>query len=241
MTTPLQTTKADEIATALEEAIAAGSIPPGTVLRQDELSRRYQVSRTPVREALRRLAALGLASAEPNRGVRVHAMDRAEWRDAYLVRAELEGLAAELAAPRFTEDDLAELIEVEKRFARCGTELRGDLSEDRREAVVFDWLQANHEFHDVILRASGSAFVARLARAVRRTFSGRSMWSPDSEIDRLYRQRKLIRDHLHVLVHYGRRLMAPDPERRLEIRASSLWREALAFLDPVLRQKGIVQ
>jgi hypothetical protein len=61
------------------------------------------------------------------------------------------------------------------------------------------------------------------------------------EIDRLYRQRKLIRDHLHVLVHYGRRLMAPDPERRLEIRASSLWREALAFLDPVLRQKGIVQ
>ena len=61
------------------------------------------------------------------------------------------------------------------------------------------------------------------------------------EIDRLYRQRKLIRDHLHVLVHYGKRLMAPDPERRLECRASSLWREALAFLDPVLREKGIVR
>lgn len=61
------------------------------------------------------------------------------------------------------------------------------------------------------------------------------------EIDRLYRQRKLIRDHLHVLVHYGKRLMAPDPERRLESRASSLWREALAFLDPVLREKGIVR
>ena len=60
-------------------------------------------------------------------------------------------------------------------------------------------------------------------------------------VDRLYRQRKLIRDHLHVLVHYGRRLMAPDPERRLEMRASDLWREALAFLDPVLREKGIVQ
>jgi hypothetical protein len=61
------------------------------------------------------------------------------------------------------------------------------------------------------------------------------------EVDRLYRQRKLIRDHLHVLVHYGRRLLAPDPERRLESRASSLWHEALAFLDPVLREKGIVQ
>jgi hypothetical protein len=60
-------------------------------------------------------------------------------------------------------------------------------------------------------------------------------------IDRLYRQRRLIRDHLHVLVHYGRRLMAPDPERRLEARASGLWREALACIDPILREKGIVQ
>lgn len=59
-------------------------------------------------------------------------------------------------------------------------------------------------------------------------------------VDRLYRQRKLIRDHLHVLVHYGRRLMAPDPDRRLEARASGLWREALDFLDPILREKGIV-
>jgi hypothetical protein len=59
-------------------------------------------------------------------------------------------------------------------------------------------------------------------------------------VDRLYRQRKLVRDHLHVLVHYGKRLMAPDPDRRLEVRAATLWREALAFLDPVLREKGIV-
>jgi DNA-binding GntR family transcriptional regulator len=214
MTTPLQTTKADEIATALEEAIAAGSIPPGTVLRQDELSRRYQVSRTPVREALRRLAALGLASAEPNRGVRVHAMDREEWRDAYLVRAELEGLAAELAAPRITEDDLAELVAAERRFDRCSQELRGDLSGDAREGVVFDWLQANHEFHDVILRASGSAFVARLARAVRRTFSGRSMWRPDSEIDRLYRrmqaQHAAIREALTARSPQGARALSAE-------------------------------
>ncbi|WP_029009097.1 hypothetical protein [Azospirillum halopraeferens] len=60
-------------------------------------------------------------------------------------------------------------------------------------------------------------------------------------VDRLYRQRRLVRDHLHVLVHYGRRLMAPDPARRLEQRASTLWREAFACLSPVLRDKGIVQ
>ena len=60
-------------------------------------------------------------------------------------------------------------------------------------------------------------------------------------VDRLYRQRRLIRDHLCVLVHYGRRLMAPDPGRRLEQRASTLWREALDQIGPALRTKGIVQ
>ena len=50
----------------------------------------------------------------------------------------------------------------------------------------------------------------------------------------------LLRDHLAVLVHYGRRLMAPDPSRRLEMRASSLWDEAFSALAPALRTKGIV-
>lgn len=59
-------------------------------------------------------------------------------------------------------------------------------------------------------------------------------------VDRLYRQRRLFREHLAVLVHYGRRLMAPDPQRRAEARACGLWREALDRLDPVLRGKGIV-
>jgi len=60
-------------------------------------------------------------------------------------------------------------------------------------------------------------------------------------VDRLYRQRRLVRDHLCVLVHYGRRLMAPDPERGREARASTLWSEALALIGPALRTKGIVQ
>ena len=60
-------------------------------------------------------------------------------------------------------------------------------------------------------------------------------------VDRLYRQRRLLRDHLMVLVHYGRRLMAPDPERGREARASTLWSEALALIGPALRTKGIVQ
>ena len=55
------------------------------MLRQEQLSERFQVSRTPVREALRRLAALGLVSFEPNRGVRVRTLSRAELHEAFLV------------------------------------------------------------------------------------------------------------------------------------------------------------
>src|SRR3989440_12330811 len=104
-------TKADDLALALEEAIVAGEIAPGTVLRQEQLSEQFQVSRTPIREALRRLAALGLVDFVPNRGVRVRTLSREELHEAFLVRAELEGLATELAATRMTEQDLEELEE----------------------------------------------------------------------------------------------------------------------------------
>lgn len=60
-------------------------------------------------------------------------------------------------------------------------------------------------------------------------------------MDRLYRQRRLMMDHLLVLRHYGRRMMPPDPNRVKEIRASKLWGEALERLESVFINKGIVQ
>src|SRR6188472_2773027 len=109
-------TKADDIAGVLEDEIVGGAIPPGTVLRQEMLSERFEVSRTPVREALRRLAALGLVSFEPNRGVRVRSISADELHEAFLVRAELEALATEVATPKMTPDDLAEMDRIERRF-----------------------------------------------------------------------------------------------------------------------------
>ena len=110
-------TKADDIALALEEAIVSGEIPPGSVLRQEHLSEQFAVSRTPVREALRRLAALGLVSFEPNRGVRVRMLARDELREAFLARAELESLATEIATPKMTDADFEALEDAERRFS----------------------------------------------------------------------------------------------------------------------------
>ena len=60
------------------------------------------------------------------------------------------------------------------------------------------------------------------------------------EVDRLYRSRLLLRDHLHVLVHYGRRQEAPDAQRPREARAAHIWQEAFQHIGPVLSRKGII-
>jgi len=59
-------------------------------------------------------------------------------------------------------------------------------------------------------------------------------------VDRLYRNRRLVMDHLLVLRHYGKRQVPPDPRRVKEVRAFSLWKEALERIEPVLVRKGIV-
>src|SRR2546430_12879184 len=102
----LDTTKADDIALVIEEAIVAGELAPGTVLRQEQLSEQFSVSRTPVREALRRLAALGLVSFVPHPGVRVRAISRDQLHQALLVRAGLEALPTEVAAEPMQPEEL---------------------------------------------------------------------------------------------------------------------------------------
>ena len=190
-------TKADEIALALEDAIISGELAPGTVLRQEKLSERFGVSRTPVREALRRLAATGLVSFEPNRGVRVRTISREELREAFLVRAELEALVTELAVPRFDEARLLALRAAEADFARLTVELldrrRG---EEERTRLTGEWVRANYRFHDVIYEAAAVPFVERVAKNARRTFLSR--WRPGGpEIDDLYEQN--VHQHRAIL------------------------------------------
>jgi len=183
----LDTTKADDIALVIEEAIVSGELAPGTVLRQEQLSEQFNVSRTPIREALRRLAALGLVSFVPNRGVRVRTLSGDELEEAFLVRAELEGLATEIATPKFTPENIAELDEAEKRFAAISQELRSREPGDERRTIMGDWVRANHAFHDVIYRVAGLPLVEQLAKSARRTFSGPAVWAPgDHSIDGLY-------------------------------------------------------
>jgi DNA-binding GntR family transcriptional regulator len=208
-------TKADEIALALEEAIVAGELEPGSVLRQEQVSATYSVSRTPVREALRRLAALGLVSFEANRGFRVRTLSREEVWEAFLLRAELESLVTGIAADKLTKTDLDELEQAEKRFARLARALRAREPGDDRRSLTAEWMKANHGFHDVIYRIADMPYIEQVAKAARRTFSGPAVWAPgDETIDELYllneRQHRAIQDALAAGSPEGARALARE-------------------------------
>ena len=208
-------TKADEIALALEEAIVSGELLPGSVLRQEQVSAQYAVSRTPVREALRRLAALGLVSFEANRGFRVRTLSRSEMWEAFLLRAELESLATAVAAERFTETDLAELEDAEGRFSTLTRALRAREPGADRRSLTVEWMRANHGFHDVIYRVADLPYVEQVAKSARRTFSGPAVWAPgDETIDVLYlaneRQHAAIRAALAAGSIEGARELARE-------------------------------
>ncbi|MFN8185513.1 MAG: GntR family transcriptional regulator [Gaiellales bacterium] len=208
-------TKADEIAFAIEEDIVSGQLEPGSVLRQEQLSERFAVSRTPIREALRRLAALGLVSFEPNKGVRVRMLSREELREAFLVRAELESLATELAVPNMTAEDLAELDAAEARFSALTLELRRKTREGEHDAtLISEWARANHAFHDVIYAAANVPYIERLAKSARRTFLGQTVWAAGLDIDELYArndlQHRAIREAIAAGSQSGARTLARE-------------------------------
>ena len=167
-----------------------------------------------MREALRRLAATGLVSFVPNRGVRVRAIAQDELRQAFMVRAELEALVTGLATPRMSKAGLEALAVAEERFAELTEELldrRRDEAE--RTRLTGDWVRANYRFHDVIYEAAAVPLVEGIAKSARRTFLSR--WSPGGpEIDDLYRQNvhqhRAIRDAIAARSVEGARALAHE-------------------------------
>ena len=94
---------------AIKKLITDGLLPSGSAVSQLELTRRFAVSRTPIREALRRLQAEGLLDAERNRRMRVASITPEELDAIYSTRIFLESMAVALSVPRMSEADLEDL------------------------------------------------------------------------------------------------------------------------------------
>jgi DNA-binding GntR family transcriptional regulator len=163
------TSKGGIITDTLRERIARGELPPGTLLRQRQLAQEFNVSPTPVREALRRLESEGLVSYELHRGSRVASVDLEEQEENLRVLAALESLAAALASEKITDGDLDEVRALERRFAEC---------EDGDPALK----ELNWAFHFCIYESARSPLLLSLMRLLWRAFpQGPQQWRPHDE------------------------------------------------------------
>ena len=99
----------DQIRDMLTEAILSGELPDGHRLKETDLQDRFQVSRSPIREALRELEKKGLVTIVPRRGAFVKTVTLRDIRQNFAARSVLEGLAAREAHGRMTNEDLGDL------------------------------------------------------------------------------------------------------------------------------------
>lgn len=162
---------------ALWDRILSGEYQPGERLKERDICADLDVSRTPVREALRRLEAEGLVQIEPRRGGRVADLRLEEAAEIFSVGVHLESFAAKLAARRATADQLAA---IDSTIARTHAVLERDGSDIRRE-----YLKLDREFHEQIMSMAGNR---SLAAALRQTvglpvlvkafstYSGADLW-----------------------------------------------------------------
>lgn len=128
---------------SLREAIIIGELRPGERLMEVQLAEKMGVSRTPVREAIRKLELEGLVNMIPRKGAHVAELSVKDIMDVLEVRASLDGLATALAAERITDDELKELKHINTQFASYieKENLNGSVKKDV-------------EFHDIIYKAS---------------------------------------------------------------------------------------
>lgn len=145
----------------LRAGILNGEFPPETWLREEQLAADFQVSRTPVREAIRRLEAEGLVRVFPRRGALLTGLALEELDEVYDLRAALETLAASRAIGRISEDEL-------QRARAALDEARAALARGDLEALI----AASDAFHAVVYRASHSVrlwtMIAGLSDVIRR-------------------------------------------------------------------------
>jgi len=144
-----------EVALRLRQRIVEGEIAPGAKLNERELSESLQVSRTPLREAIKMLAAEGLVELLPNRGAVAAELSAQDVADTFEVIAGLEGQSGELAAQRITPAELAEIHAL--HFEMLAAFTRRDLP---------TYYRLNAAIHDRISVAARNPVLTRTYRTV---------------------------------------------------------------------------
>lgn len=146
MTANPSSVASQRIADILAERILAGDLAPGARIKQDELAEELDISRIPVRDALRMLEARGLVVMRPNAGARVTALTTRDLEVSFEIRARVEPLLLAESVPGLTEGDIADLSATMARIERAT-----DLDETIALGREFHWI--TYRRHDTPLLA----------------------------------------------------------------------------------------
>jgi DNA-binding GntR family transcriptional regulator len=203
----------------LLDRILGGEYAPGERIVELQLAKELETSQSPIREALRDLAALGVVAIHPRRGARVRRPTAKELADVSVVRSELDALAARLAAESISHERLAELD-------RLLTEMSDAAAKDDHRELAF----ADAKFHATIAEASDNSAVVRVFEQLEpfaRTFITFSLPNVDVSV--------ILREHREII----EALESGDPERsadaarnhqlsvrRLVLQAQETWAQA---------------
>ncbi|WP_431047928.1 GntR family transcriptional regulator [Roseateles sp. L2-2] len=145
----------DQVVARLRAMLVEGRISPGAKLNERELCELLNVSRTPLREAIKLLAAEGLVDLLPNRGAVAVRLTEDDIMAAFEVLAGLEGLSGELAARRIEDAELAELRALHYEMMACFS--RGDLS---------GYYRLNARIHDLINEAAKNPLLTKTYHSI---------------------------------------------------------------------------
>ncbi len=141
----------EKVFRVIREGILEGKYKPGEALREATIAKELNVSRTPVREAIRQLELEGLVQSIPNKETVVRGVSEEDVQDIFMIRSRLEGMAARLAAERITPEELEELKEVLELTEFYVT---------KNDLVHIGEL--DHRFHDMLYKATKSKILKQV-------------------------------------------------------------------------------
>lgn len=149
------TTGAETAYQAIRSMVLGGALKPGDRIREERLADQLGVSRTPIREALRRLSAEGMVTFEANRGALVASWSDQDLHEIFQLRAQIEGFGARLATARMKPDDVGQLRGYAEAMEAAAD--RGDIPELQR---------VNADFHRRILQVTGNRRLVEIATSL---------------------------------------------------------------------------
>ena len=145
-----------QLTKVLMDAIVANELPGGEKLVEHQLQKKFGVSRSPIREAIRDLEKLGLVEIIPRKGTIVKKITRKDVKEDYIVRAPLEGLAAKEAYSNMDEKDMAHLNQILESMSKAAV-----------SGKITEYWHAHADFHNTFINACGIELLSSILNVLR--------------------------------------------------------------------------